>query len=124
METQLLQRDDPCSDCQIRKDAEQEMKQTKDIAQPRLADWRCACANCQNIYKFDLLMQYWKAQAKLPPGKGKRCTIPESIQKRMLEYRYEGKKYREIAEIIGVSISQVQRIVKKLKKSKTQETQE
>jgi len=100
----------------VRKKAEQEMMQTRDVAQPGLGDYRYGCANCQSIYKFDLLMQYWKAQKKpnLPKGKGKRCTIPDSIQKKIMEHYQNGMSQQKIADMMGLSRSQVQRRIARL----------
>ena len=117
MKLQPLQRNDPCENCPIRKDAEQIMIQTGDIAQPNLSEYRYTCANCQNIFKFDLLMQYWKAQKrpKLPKGKGKRCTIPDSIQHKIVEHHSKGMSQQKIADLVGVSRQQVQRVIARLR---------
>lgn len=81
-----------------------------------LGDMRKQCSRCRGIfgggiYKADAILAAVRVP-KLPPGKGRACTIPMEIQEKIFERYNAGETQQEIADSIGISRSRVQRVIR------------
>lgn len=87
-----------------------------------VGELRKKCARCKTptagIYKADAILGVVFPEIFRKPlkGKGRACTIPASIQQKIKERYDAGETQQAIADSIGCSRSQVQRIIKRLGK--------
>lgn len=98
-----------CTNCEVMKRA---LSNVEDDEIP-LGVARARCASCNKIFKFDALYksQMNLAQRQRKKSTGKKPTAYKRYSATVINLTGEGKSIREIAKIIGISPTTVQKIL-------------
>lgn len=84
---------------------------------------RRTCARCRfsgnGIYKFDIAFSLYDQIQRTKPPAGKGATYTKRYGNAIKELQAEGKTIREIAKILGISPTSVNKISKEMKTTET-----
>lgn len=113
MTEELKNFNEVCTNCEVMKRALSDIEEDETF----LGEARARCASCNKIFKFDALYksQMNLAQRQRKKNTGKKPTAYKRYSKAVINLKRDGKSIRDIAKIIDISPTTVQKILQQYK---------